>query len=285
MGITAQLSAVVSYIENNLDGEIDYYEIGRMSNCSAGNFQRLFSYLTPYTLSDYIRARRLTQAGLELSRGQLKVIDVAAKYGYVSPDSFTRAFREFHGVTPGKVRLGQGKLNSCQPLQIEVIVSGGMEMEYEIRVEAEFTVCGVTEVISVADAFETVPKLWAKAQKSGLINRLLEHVGDGPPPGLLGVAAGGDWGAAEELHYTIGFAISSAQSVDHETRFHSQSYPAAQWVVITANGTLPEAVQNVYEDFYQRWLPTSGYTLADLPVIECYLPAGRQQVWIAVVPD
>lgn len=285
MGIAAQLSAVVSYIENNLDGEIDYHEIGRISNCSAGNFQRLFSYLTPYTLSDYIRARRLTQAGLDLSRGNLKVIDVATKYGYASPDSFTRAFRDFHGVTPGKVLLGQGKLKSCQPLQIEVVVSGGVKMEYEIRVEAEFTVCGVTEVISVADAFETVPKLWAKAQKSGLINRLLEHVGDGPPPGLLGVAAGGDWGNAEELHYTLGFAIAAGQSGDCETEFQTHSYPAAQWVVITANGPLPDAVQRVYEDFYQRWLPTSGFGLADLPVIECYLPAGRQQVWVAVIPN
>ncbi len=62
----------------------------------------MFSFLAGITLSEYIRRRRLSMAALELNQSSIKVIDVAKKYGYNSPDSFTRAFLHLHGVTPSE---------------------------------------------------------------------------------------------------------------------------------------------------------------------------------------
>ncbi|MCI9221699.1 MAG: helix-turn-helix domain-containing protein, partial [Lachnospiraceae bacterium] len=44
----------------------------------------------------------MTLAAQELCSSNIKVLDVALKYGYSSPDSFAKAFTKFHGITPSQ---------------------------------------------------------------------------------------------------------------------------------------------------------------------------------------
>lgn len=99
-----RMNGAMSYIEDHLASEIDYEEAARIACCSSYHFQRMFSFITDVTLSEYIRRRRLTLAAFELQKGSGRVIDVALKYGYDSPNSFTRAFQSLHGVTPSLAR-------------------------------------------------------------------------------------------------------------------------------------------------------------------------------------
>lgn len=71
----------INYIEENLTEKIDYDEAAKQASCSSFYFQRIFSILCGITLGDYIRNRRLTLAGNELSATDNKVIDIALKYG------------------------------------------------------------------------------------------------------------------------------------------------------------------------------------------------------------
>ena len=95
----------VDYIEEHLTEEIDYDIVAKQSFSSTYHFQRIFSILCGFTVGEYIRNRRLTLAGSELATTDIKVIDVAMKYGYESPDSFAKAFQKFHGVTPSSARM------------------------------------------------------------------------------------------------------------------------------------------------------------------------------------
>ena len=99
-----RLNEAITYIEDNLDGTIDYAQAAQKACCSAYHFQRMFSYMAEVPLSEYIRNRRLSRAAVDLQNGGDKVIDVAVKYGYDSPTAFTRAFQAFHGVTPTAAR-------------------------------------------------------------------------------------------------------------------------------------------------------------------------------------
>ena len=56
--------------------------------------------MTGYSVSEYIRNRKLYLAALELKKADRKVIDVALDYGYDTPDSFAKAFTRFHGISP-----------------------------------------------------------------------------------------------------------------------------------------------------------------------------------------
>ena len=95
-----RLGAAIDYIEENLDKEISYDEAAHIACCSTYYFQRIFSYVSGVSLSEYIRRRKMTQAAFELQRTDNKVIDVAHKYGYSSPTSFNRAFQSVHGIAP-----------------------------------------------------------------------------------------------------------------------------------------------------------------------------------------
>ncbi|MCL2576557.1 MAG: AraC family transcriptional regulator [Defluviitaleaceae bacterium] len=102
----------IHYIEDNITEELDYDDIAKQANVSSFHFQRAFGILCGFTLGEYIRNRRLTLAGMELSSGNSKVIDVAVKYCYDSPDSFTKAFSRFHGIYPSSAKKEGTNLKS-----------------------------------------------------------------------------------------------------------------------------------------------------------------------------
>lgn len=90
-----KLSQAIDYIENNLDGDISYYEAAKIACCSTYYFQRMFSYVAGIPLSDYIRRRRMTKAAFELQISENKVMDIGSKYGYVSQHHLIVHFRAF----------------------------------------------------------------------------------------------------------------------------------------------------------------------------------------------
>ena len=122
----------INYIEDHLAEEIDYDRAARESFSSSFHFQRVFSILSGYTLGEYIRNRRLSLAGAELATGKEKVSDIAAKYGYESPDSFAKAFQKFHGITPSQARSGGAVLKNFSRLPLTISVKGGSTMQYRM---------------------------------------------------------------------------------------------------------------------------------------------------------
>lgn len=122
----------INFIENNLLENINADDVSKHINSSTDCFQRTFNIVTGFSISEYIRNRRLTLAGEELKNTQAKVIDIALKYGYDSPDSFTKAFTRFHGVTPTSARVSSENLKYFYPLSIKVFMKGGFGMNRKI---------------------------------------------------------------------------------------------------------------------------------------------------------
>jgi AraC family transcriptional regulator len=127
-----RMNQALAYIEENLTGEINFKEVERLALCSEYHFRRMFSFLAGVPLSEYIRRRRLTLAAFDLIRGDVLVIDLAFKYGYDSPDSFTRAFFNLHGITPAEARNNRQILKAFPSTTFQLIVKGANEMNYRI---------------------------------------------------------------------------------------------------------------------------------------------------------
>ena len=134
-----RMNLVLDYIENNLDGEIEENRIAELSASQKGMFQRIFSVLTDMSLSEYIRKRRLTQAAHDIQNTDEKIIDIALKYGYNSADTFSFAFKAFHGITPSDAKKAGNQIQSFYPLvfEIKLSVKGGNDMESRIIENAE----------------------------------------------------------------------------------------------------------------------------------------------------
>ena len=117
---TESIQNALRYVEENLSGDLDIREIAKRACVSPFYFQRIFSALCGISIGEYIRRRRLTLAGEELTNSDDKVIDIAAKYGYDSPDSFNRAFQRFHGISPSAARKTGAPLRAYAPVKIRL---------------------------------------------------------------------------------------------------------------------------------------------------------------------
>ncbi len=109
---------VILYLEKIIiDGcEIDNNEISKITMSPAALFQRIFIFVSGISISDYVRKRRLTLAGHELKNNDISVLNAAIKYGFQSHSSFTRAFKEHHGITPSEAKVKSTKLNDYLPI-------------------------------------------------------------------------------------------------------------------------------------------------------------------------
>jgi len=141
-----RMNAALAYVEENLDGEINPAVLTKLACCSSYNFHRIFSYITDISLAEYIRRRRLTLAALELQNCDIKVIDLAVKYGYDSPVSFSRAFQHLHGITPTEARANGATLKAFPKMSFQISIRGVKEMNYRIETKEAFQLFGIEEV-------------------------------------------------------------------------------------------------------------------------------------------
>lgn len=161
-------------------------------------------------------------------------------------------------------------------------------MSYQIEQWPAFKVAGIRRRIKTDQAFGQIPQMWDAAWKDGTMNLLTDlfRKTDYRPAGFIGMSIGGKQENSEEIDYIIGVT----NHVEAEGCIHVPApdgmdeiqVKSATWAVLEANGRLPDAVQNIYRQFYTEWLPNSGYQLEDLPIMECYMQEERQEVWIAV---
>lgn len=115
------MNDAIDYIEKNLTGNVSVRIAAGFVGCSTWEFQRIFSFLTHVPLSEYIRQRKLTLAAQEIKENNVKIIDIALKYGYESPTAFSRAFNKLFGITPSSVRNMENNLKTYPRVTFENI--------------------------------------------------------------------------------------------------------------------------------------------------------------------
>ncbi|WJE51995.1 AraC family transcriptional regulator [Bacillus pseudomycoides] len=277
-----RINRAMNYIEQNLSSEINAKEVAKLACCSEYHFPRMFSSITGLTLSEYIRRRRLSQAAFELQNNTVvRIIDLALKYGYDSPDAFSRAFKNLHGVTPTEARSNGIELKAFPRLSFQITIKGDVEMDYRIEVlDSEIEIVGVKQKVVTKDAFNIIPTLWTDANKNGLLQRLIDMSWENPQcklEGILGVCGKQASITDEEFDYFMGCRYKGEFTSDMEKIV----IPKSTWVVF------PNVVA-AWERLYTEWLPTSGYELADLPCIENYVAPDREpnsELWVPILKN
>lgn len=262
-----KMNSAIDYVERNLVHEIDFSTVAQKACCSNYNFQRMFSFITDITLTEYIRRRRLTLAALELQHSNIKVIDLALKYGYESPISFTRAFQLLHGITPTIARNDGATLKAYPRLSFQISIKGESEMNYRIETKEAFKVFGIETISSSIgdDNYLSPHGLWQKCQSNGAYEKLFENSGDLPPfvnndlCKIHGVCGYKDTGKD-----TFPYMLCSFVNTNSKTDGYTIIEIPAQTYAIFPSEKFPwdkvgETINMMYKRFYSEWLPTSGY--------------------------
>ena len=246
----------IDFMERNLTDELDIEEIAGKAALSPFYYQRIFGALCGMTVGEYIRARRMTLAAQELNRKDVKVIDVAVKYGYDSPDSFTKTFQKFHGITPSQAREPGAHLRSFAPLHIKITMEGGSMLEYSIVEKAPFTIIGVKRPFNSETSYQEIPKFWDEWMAQGEKRPIM---------GTFGVCIDMK---GKDFDYWIADLYFPWEEIPEgcETRM----IPGSTWAQFPCTIA---TLQDTNTKIWSEWLPAlQGYTLAGEYDIEVYLP-------------
>lgn len=282
MSMLECMNTVISYIEEHLLEELHMPMIARAAGNVESDIQKTFYALTGISIVDYIRRRRLSLAGYELQKGKHSVLEVALKYGYTSPDSFTRAFRQMHGITPSTAKKEGCLLKSYGKITFILTVKGVNAMNYKIVKKEEMHIIGVKKWFSTENDSQLteIPKMWDSITEE-LENRITELSNN---DGVVGLCAD---------MYHDGFDYWIGCMSDHQCPedLEEITIPASSWAVFEVIGPMPNAMQEIWKRIYSEWLPNSGYEHAMLPEVE-YYSAGdtmasdyRSEIWIPIKPS
>lgn len=273
MNIYNILEKTIDLIEDNLDNQD--LNISFLSNkvfVSPYYLQRIFYSFFGKTIGSYIRERRLTEAGTDIKKGE-KVSCVANKYGYESQESFTRAFKKFHGVNPGVAK--KGIIISCLPaINMKNVKKGEINMDIKIEKENAFSIIVITRQFNEETSFENVPKFWEEYYEKGYQNVV---------PPMIGICINNTEGL--EFEYGIGSLKDYCNEVPEG--FKQIDIPEHLWGKFYSKGKMPKAIQNLWKEAI-GWIENSEYEIAANYDFECYSEGDSDSddyvsgIWVAL---
>ena len=266
----------IEYIEGHLRDNISAQDVAEQVHISPLHFQRVFLIMTGYSVSEYIRNRKLYLAALDLINVDRKVIDVAYDYGYDTPDSFTKAFTRFHGTTPMQVKQN-GYIKTFLPLSVKVTVQGGDKMDYKITKMFGFKVIGFARKFSFDTAYEQIPKYWDE-----ICEKYAANVYAGNPPanpqekalmenciGEFGICIDDEKASSKgKFTYLIAGKYTGGEVPEGMMLYE---FEQGEWAVFDWAGAIPDALQSLNTRIFKEWLPGNpDYEISGNANVEWY---------------
>lgn len=287
------IQQAINYMELHMCEDIHYEDVARHVHMSNYNFHRTFSFVTGMTANEYIRSRRLTLAAQELQTTDISVIDAAFKYGYESPESFSKAFSRFHGSTPKQAKLNGARLHLFNPLLIKIILEGGSVMDYRMEHKKQQQFVAMVrdfpnEIINDDDD-HSVSDFWAECYKKDLIEPMRQLRADGKKD-LYGLCSPA---RDNETHFKYGIGVFIDEDTDRtgvqrllEKGYSMWKTEPADYAVFQCMGTDGDCIGETWSKFYKEFLPQTGYEQTDETDYEIYYEKGESglfcELWIPV---
>ncbi len=287
------IQQAICYMEEHICENISYTDVAKSVHMSSYNFHRTFSFIVGMTANEYIRKRRLTLAAMDLQTTDISVIDVAYKYGYESPESFSKAFSRFHGTTPKQAKRKGVKLHLFNPLVIKIIVEGGSIMDYRIehRESQKFIalVKSFPNEIINDDNDHSIPDFWTECSEKNLIEpmKILRVEGKRDLYGLCSPVKDSE----THFNYGIGIMVDENTEIARLENFIKNGYSIwetgpADYAVFKCFGPDGDCLGETWSNFFKEFIPQTGYTQTEDTDYEIYFENGENglfcELWVPV---
>ena len=287
------LQKAITYMEEHLFEDINYEDVARQVHISSYEFHRAFSFVTGMTANAYIRNRRLSLAGNELVKSDARITDLAMKYGYDTPESFTKAFTRFHGIAPKTAREQAGKLVFFNPLTITLDVKGGKSMDYRIVQTKEKKFLALVREFSNGiindEANHDVADFWGECNSNQMLSPIWMLREDGKRD-LYGLCSPTTEGK-DTFEYGIGIIIDEDTADFDQAELEKKGFVIwdvnpGTYVVFDCVGENGDCITQTWSMFYKEFLPQMGYEASQETDYELYYDGTRPDIfcelWIPI---
>ncbi len=254
MNIYKELNGIIEYIEENLENEIKYEELARRLGVNEYTMQRLFSLLCNISIAEYIRNRRLSNAGFDLQNSNNKIVDIAVKYQYESATAFSRAFEKFHGIKPSIVKDNPEKLKIFTKIVFTEVEPVQNSIEYSIITRDELVLYGKGVGTTEAQIGKDAPAFFQKFRK--------EYCSKFGEPNY-GMTIYEKRFESDKLKYCVLYD-RDFEGLDRYV------IPKSKWIVLKIPSQKAKDIQEITCRFYVDFLPSSKYKLKNIPELEYY---------------
>jgi AraC family transcriptional regulator len=266
------------FIESHFREEISLDDIAQAAGVTRYHLSRLFGLVAGRPIMQYVRGRRLTEAARLLAQGAPDILAVAIEVGYGSHEAFTRAFRDQFGLTPEGIRARRSLQN------VELVEAIKMDESLLTNLQPPRFEQGRTLLISgLSERYDDQTSAGIPAQWQ----RFLPHFSH--IPGQLGRVAYGvlcNGDNAGNTEYISGVEVSDFARVPKE--FARLRIAEQQYAVFTHRDHI-STIRQVWATIFNKWLPESGYQLAEGPEFERYgeefdpmTGKGGFEIWIPI---
>lgn len=269
----ACIRQAIGYMEDHLTDGIDLEDVAGAVHLSPFFLQRGFSLMTGYGVGEYLRSRRLYEAALLLRNGGEKVIDVALRCGYETPESFTKAFARFHGATPTQVREGAA-FRTFLPLTIQLSIQGGNAMDYKITPMFPFKVIGFQKEFDYETSYAEIPRFWDEICEKYAYPVYAGNEPANPYEQALVDNCIGEYGVCIDdipggkFRYLIAGKYTGGPVPEGMVLYE---FPRGEWAVFNCVGPNPQTLQSVNTRIFREWLPgNADYELSGVATVEWY---------------
>jgi AraC family transcriptional regulator len=266
------------FIESHLAEALTLDQIADIAGISRFHTVRAFAAATGLSVMRYVRARRLTEAARALAGGAPDILNLALEADYGSHEAFTRAFRDYFGVTPEAVR-SLARLDHLTLQEPIVMDSTALDHLAAPRFETgkPLLIAGLGERYSW-ETGAAIPGQWQRFGQS--VHNIPGRIG----AVTYGVCCNGD--DAGNYDYIAGVEVFDFSDLPRE--FSKVRIPEAKYAVFSHADHI-STVRRTINTIWNHWLPASGLKVADAPNFERYdekfdplTGNGGLEIWVPV---
>jgi len=252
-----RLDAAIQFIEKNLTNKITVRDVSGAAFSSLWHFQRIFRYITGYSIHSYIRRRRLSEAAGELILTGNRILDIALKFQYETPETFLREFKKVYGMTPSGYRKGIAHI-AFEPIDIfqdryrDVFNGSGITQETIVRKSISFIGKKFSTTMRGKKSETDIPEFWRKSYSDGLFQKIPGRIDEHSTHGVYI-----NWDLEENFDLLVGSEVETQTSIPHG--FEKHTIPPARYMVFTIPGNTSEKLILGWKYIYGAWFPDGSY--------------------------
>ena len=278
------LQRIIDYIEEHILEDIDLEKIGSI-NYSISYLQKIFNVVCNMSISSYVKMRRMTLAANEVLFTDKEISDIAFSYRYKNTESFSRAFKNFHGVNPSVARARHAKLRNFSPIHLKLDITGGNSLNYKIIEKDSFNVIEKIERQPVLENedFKSVINYWRRSHRNGTIKKLLKTTKD--KKHFYGIYYDNTIDS-DSVEYSV--AVMDDNNSILPEGFHKRTIPKRTWAVFECVGPMPKAMQKLWHEIWTEVFPTALYKPTGEFEIEVYNDGNEKdknyhcEAWVSI---